>query len=54
MNRTRRLRKNESIRSLVRENRLHKDDFIYPLFIEEGNDIEIEIPDYDKYISERV
>lgn len=43
MNRTRRLRKNESIRSLVRENRLHKDDFIYPLFIEEGNDIEIEI-----------
>ncbi|MGB0778297.1 MAG: porphobilinogen synthase [Flavobacteriaceae bacterium] len=43
MNRTRRLRKNESIRSLVRENRLYKDDFIYPLFIEEGNDIEIEI-----------
>jgi len=43
MNRTRRLRKTENIRRLVRENRLHVDDLIYPLFIEEGNGIETEI-----------
>jgi len=43
MNRTRRLRKNESIRRLVRENRLSVDDLIYPLFIEEGTQIESEI-----------
>ena len=43
VNRTRRLRKTENIRSLIRENRLHIDDLIYPLFIEEGNNIETEI-----------
>ncbi len=43
MNRTRRLRKTENIRRLVRENRLHVDDLIYPLFIEEGQGIEKEI-----------
>lgn len=43
MNRTRRLRKTENIRRLVRENRLHIDDLIYPLFIEEGQGIETEI-----------
>lgn len=43
MNRTRRLRKTEGIRRLVRENRLTVDDLIYPLFIEEGNSIEVEI-----------
>ncbi len=43
MNRTRRLRKTENIRRLVRENRLHIDDLIYPLFIEEGENIENEI-----------
>ena len=43
MNRTRRLRKNESIRRLVRENKLSVDDLIYPLFIEEGESIESEI-----------
>jgi porphobilinogen synthase len=43
MNRTRRLRKTEGIRRLVRENRLTVDDLIYPLFIEEGNSIELEI-----------
>lgn len=43
MNRTRRLRKTENIRRLVRENRLHLDDLIYPLFIEEGEGIESEI-----------
>lgn len=43
MNRTRRLRKTENIRRLVRENRLTIDDLIYPLFIEEGTNIETEI-----------
>jgi porphobilinogen synthase len=43
MNRTRRLRKTDNIRRLVRENRLHIDDLIYPLFIEEGHGIETEI-----------
>lgn len=43
MNRTRRLRKTENIRRLVRENHLHIDDFIYPLFIKEGKNIENEI-----------
>ena len=43
MNRTRRLRKTENIRRLVRENRLTIDDLIYPLFIEEGTNIEAEI-----------
>jgi len=43
MNRTRRLRKTENIRRLVRENKLTIDDLIYPLFIEEGENIEKEI-----------
>ena len=43
MYRTRRLRKTENIRRLVRENKLTIDDLIYPLFIEEGENIETEI-----------
>jgi porphobilinogen synthase len=43
MFRTRRLRKSEGIRRLVKETRLSVDDFVYPLFIEEGENIEIEI-----------
>tara|TARA_R110002073_G_scaffold72537_1_gene177762 strand:- start:803026 stop:803988 length:963 start_codon:yes stop_codon:yes gene_type:complete len=43
MFRTRRLRKSENIRRLVRETTLSVNDFIYPLFIEEGNNIETEI-----------
>ena len=42
-NRTRRLRKTKSIRRLVREAQLSIDDFVYPLFIEEGENIEKEI-----------
>ncbi|ABB16169.1 MULTISPECIES: porphobilinogen synthase [Carboxydothermus] len=34
--RMRRLRANEKIRSMVRENHLHPEDFIYPLFIAPG------------------
>ena len=43
LNRTRRLRKSEGIRRLVRETKLSVDDLIYPLFIEEGENIETEI-----------
>lgn len=44
INRLRRLRKNENIRRLVRENTITVDDLIYPLFIEDGQNIEREIP----------
>ncbi|NPA57786.1 MAG: porphobilinogen synthase [Aquificae bacterium] len=44
VHRPRRLRKNENIRRLVRENSLSVDDLIYPLFIEEGRNIKKEIP----------
>ena len=43
-NRTRRLRKSPVIRQLVEETNLSINDFIYPLFIEEGENIESEIP----------
>jgi porphobilinogen synthase len=43
ISRTRRLRKTENIRRLVRDNKLTIDDLIYPLFIEEGENIETEI-----------
>ncbi|MBE6066845.1 MAG: porphobilinogen synthase [Clostridium lundense] len=41
--RHRRLRKNESIRSMVRETVLMPEDFIYPLFVIEGENIKREI-----------
>lgn len=44
INRLRRLRKNENIRRLVRETVLSVDDLIYPIFIEDGQNIEKEIP----------
>ena len=43
MFRTRRLRKKEGIRRLVKETRLSVDNLVYPLFIEEGSGIETEI-----------
>ena len=43
MFRTRRLRKSEGIRRLVRETKLSVDNFVYPLFIEEGKNIATEI-----------
>ncbi|KAB2334103.1 porphobilinogen synthase [Bacillus mesophilum] len=42
-NRHRRLRKTANMRALVRENRLHTDDLIYPIFVAEGQDIKKEI-----------
>lgn len=41
--RQRRLRKNEAIRSMVRETILTTNDFIYPIFVTEGNNIKNEI-----------
>ncbi|MBV1818661.1 porphobilinogen synthase [Anaerosalibacter bizertensis] len=44
LNRPRRLRKNETIRSLIRETKLSIEDFIYPIFVQEGTGIKEEIP----------
>ena len=44
LHRGRRLRVNESIRSLVRETTLSPADFMFPMFIAEGENIEVEIP----------
>lgn len=41
--RSRRLRRNETIRKMVRETKLSIEDFIYPLFAVEGNNIKKEI-----------
>jgi porphobilinogen synthase len=41
--RTRRLRANEAIRTLVRETSLNSGDFIYPIFVVEGENIKKEI-----------
>jgi porphobilinogen synthase len=49
LRRNRRLRANESIRSLVRETILHPNDFIVPLFIVEGKNIKEEIPSMPNY-----
>ena len=43
LNRSRRLRFNESIRDLVRETELSPKDFIYPIFVVEGEGIKKEI-----------
>ncbi|MFC0188000.1 porphobilinogen synthase [Fictibacillus aquaticus] len=42
--RNRRLRKTDSMRALVRETQLAKEDFIYPVFVVEGNNVKNEIP----------
>ncbi len=52
LRRNRRLRTNESIRSLVRETIISPQDFIVPLFIVEGNNVKEEIasmPGYFRY-----
>ncbi len=41
--RFRRLRINENLRNLVQENYLTKNDFIYPLFVKEGQNIKTEV-----------
>lgn len=57
MNRTRRLRVSENIRRLVRETKLSIDDFVYPIFVEEGTDVEKEIesmPGIKRYSIDRL
>jgi porphobilinogen synthase len=44
LQRNRRLRVNESIRSLVRETTLSPSDFMFPMFIAEGQNSQVEIP----------
>jgi len=44
IHRNRRLRTNESIRSLVRETIVTPNDFMFPMFIAEGKGIQVEIP----------
>lgn len=57
MERPRRLRTNEKIRSLVRETHLEKEELIYPLFVREGKGIKEEIaamPDQYRYSVDRL
>lgn len=49
LKRNRRLRTNESIRSLVRESQLSPDDFLVPLFVVDGKKIKEEITSMPKY-----
>ncbi|MFT4780538.1 MAG: porphobilinogen synthase [Psychroserpens sp.] len=49
LRRNRRLRTNESIRSLVRETIISPNDFLVPLFIVEGKGIKQEIPSMPNY-----
>jgi porphobilinogen synthase len=44
LQRNRRLRVNESIRSLVRETTLSPSDFMFPMFIAEGENVKVAIP----------
>lgn len=44
IHRNRRLRTNESIRSLVRETIVTPQDFMFPMFIAEGQNVQVEIP----------
>jgi porphobilinogen synthase len=44
IHRPRRLRKNETIRRMVRETSISSDDFIYPLFVTFGKGVKKEIP----------
>lgn len=57
MNRGRRIRRDSNIRSLVRETRVSKDSLIYPIFLEEGEDIKSPIdamPGQFRYSPDRV
>ncbi len=49
LQRGRRLRVNESVRSLVRETIITPNDFIVPLFVVEGKNIKTEIPSMPNY-----
>ncbi len=42
--RHRRLRRTSNLRDMVRETHLHKEDFIYPIFVVENENVKVEIP----------
>ncbi len=42
--RPRRLRRTKPLRDLVRETHLHLEDLIYPIFVQEGENLKVEIP----------
>ena len=44
LQRPRRLRRTEALRTLVRETHLSADDFVYPLFVCEGTNVRVEVP----------
>ncbi len=50
LNRSRRLRVSPAIRSMVQENSLSVNDFIAPLFVQEGSGIKAEIPSMPGYL----
>lgn len=57
MNRLRRLRSNETLRSLVRETQLHLSDLVYPIFVIEGQGIKNEVksmPGIYQYSMDRI
>ncbi len=43
-NRMRRLRRTDALRRMVRENVVHKDDLVYPLFVAHGLDVKLQVP----------
>lgn len=47
--RPRRLRQNHAIRAMVRETHIHAEDFLVPLFIVEGENVQQEIPSMPDY-----
>ncbi|HAT66144.1 MAG TPA: porphobilinogen synthase, partial [Flavobacteriaceae bacterium] len=49
LNRNRRLRSSEAIRSLVRETIISPNDFLVPLFVVEGKGVKEEIPSMPNY-----
>jgi len=50
LHRPRRLRRTESLRSMVQENYLTVNDLIYPVFVMEGENIKQEIPSMYFYL----
>lgn len=57
MKRFRRLRSSDSIRRLVKETRLSSEELIYPVFVEEGENIKLPIdsmPDIYRYSTDRL
>lgn len=57
MDRTRRLRSSEALRSMVRENHVRVEELIYPVFVIEGENIVnpvASMPEINQYSPDRV